>query len=93
MESILLVTWYSIQVAVVANFFRIRPNEVLNEYQRDTKARTWIVKHSFPKNELTSKFLNKFRSRFLRKGYDMNAVVSRTVLALSRDNKKPRRRM
>ncbi|RCN32973.1 hypothetical protein ANCCAN_21216 [Ancylostoma caninum] len=92
MTPIQPVTWYSIQVAVVADFFKIRPYEVLNEYQRDATARKWIVRHSFPRNDLTYKFLNKFRSRFLKKGYDMNAMVTQTVLALSKENKKKKKR-
>ncbi|EYC11290.1 hypothetical protein Y032_0051g2124 [Ancylostoma ceylanicum] len=92
MTPIQPVTWYSIQVAVVADFFKIRPYEVLNEYLRDATARKWIVRHSFPRNELTTKFLNKFRSRFLKKGYDMNAMVSKTVLALSKEGRKKKKK-
>ncbi|KIH48835.1 hypothetical protein ANCDUO_21092 [Ancylostoma duodenale] len=92
MSPIQSVTWYTIQVAVVADFFKIRPYEVLNEYQRDATARKWIVRHSFPRNDLTHKFLNRFRSRFLKKGYDMNAMVTKTVLALSKENKKKKKR-
>ncbi|CAJ0590065.1 unnamed protein product [Cylicocyclus nassatus] len=92
MQPIQPVAWYSVQVAVVADFFKITPDEVLTEYQRDVAARTWIVRHSFPRNDLTSKFLSSFRSRFLKRGYDMNAVVSKTVVALSREDKRKKKK-
>ncbi|KAK6757121.1 hypothetical protein RB195_015130 [Necator americanus] len=92
MQPIQAVTWYIIQVAVVADFFKISPSEVLHEYQRDADARKWIVRHSFPRNDLSNKFMTKFHSRFIKKGYDMNAIVSRTVLALSKEGRKKKKK-
>ncbi|KAJ1351135.1 hypothetical protein KIN20_007088 [Parelaphostrongylus tenuis] len=63
--------WYALLVATVSSLFRISPQEVICEYTRDLAARSWIVRHSFPSNSLTKKFLNKYSSRFLTKGYDI----------------------
>ncbi|EYC30155.1 hypothetical protein Y032_0005g2484 [Ancylostoma ceylanicum] len=58
------------------------PAQVMCEYTRDIDARTWIVRHSFPPNRLTKLFLNKFSSRFLSNGYDINPTVTTTALTV-----------
>ncbi|KIH68754.1 hypothetical protein ANCDUO_00902 [Ancylostoma duodenale] len=57
--------------------------QVMCEYTRDIDARTWIVRHSFPPNRLTKLFLNKFSSRFLSNGYDINPTVVCTYPSIS----------
>ncbi|CAJ0589471.1 unnamed protein product [Cylicocyclus nassatus] len=74
--------WYAIPVAVVSSLFRITEDEVMCEYTRDIDARTWIVRHTFPPNSLTRLFLDKFGSRFLSNGYDINPAVTTTALAV-----------
>ncbi|VDO90327.1 unnamed protein product [Haemonchus placei] len=46
------------------------------EYNRDVDARAWIVRHTFPKNPLTKRFLTKYSSRFLKHGYDISPQVT-----------------
>ncbi|CAJ0590788.1 unnamed protein product [Cylicocyclus nassatus] len=71
-ENVQPTAWYTLQVAVVSSLFQITQEEVMAEYTRDLNARKWIVRHSFPCNELTRRFLNKYSSRFLTNGYDIN---------------------
>ncbi|XGW05151.1 hypothetical protein V3C99_015937 [Haemonchus contortus] len=68
--------WYALQVAVISSLFKISPEEVLLEYNRDVDARAWIVRHTFPKNPLTKRFLSKYSSRFLKHGYDISPQVT-----------------
>ncbi|WKY12358.1 hypothetical protein Q1695_003717 [Nippostrongylus brasiliensis] len=68
--------WYALTVAVISSLYNISPEEVLCEYTRDLDARQWIVRHSFPYNSLTRRFMNNFSSRFLSNGYDFSSTVT-----------------
>ncbi|KAK6042984.1 hypothetical protein COOONC_19511 [Cooperia oncophora] len=39
---------------------KLKKFQVLNEYYRDVAARQWIVRHTFPLNALTKKFVTKW---------------------------------